>query len=171
MTTALELSTLISNGDTDGITNPRGSDGGTSRVVGASVAYASAFVDNAVFVFHKIPVDSIPTSFKLHATDSGTTGDINVGFYPGTIDTATVAVGDAVDEDAIGTAIDINAAALADVEIRFETKAATTVNQKAWELAGLTSKPDYNHFYVCATASEASTAASGSIQLITTFSY
>jgi hypothetical protein len=121
-----------------------------------SLAAAS---DNDIILFFECPVDALIDSLVLNSDDAGTTGDINIGFYPGPGSGTTIAAdSDAVDEDALGTAIDINAAALSNTEIRFETKDINTINQKAWELAGLTTRPDYGTFYIAGTLSEATTA-------------
>ena len=65
--------------------------------------------------------------------------------------------------------IDVNAAVLANVEVRFETQDINTAGSKAWELAGLSAKPDYATFYLAFTASEATTAA-GDLLLLTRYS-
>lgn len=132
-----------------------------SRVRGVSAhqALSGAAADNDIIFFHKIPVNALIDSIILNSDDLGTTGDINIGFYPGNVDVDNATDSDAVDEDAIGTAIDVNAAALSNVEIRFETKDINTINSKAWELAGLSSEPDYADFYIAGTFSEATTAA------------
>lgn len=119
-----------------------------------------ALSDNDVILMGKIPVGAKIDSIILNCDDLGTTGDINVGFYPGDGSGTTISADtDAVDEDAIGTAIDVNAAAVSNTEIRFETKDINTANDKAWELAGLSARPDYANFYLAVTMSEASTAA------------
>jgi hypothetical protein len=130
------------------------------RGISSHIALSGAASDNDIILFHEIPVDALIDSIVLNSDDLGTTGDINIGFYPGPGSGTTIASdSDAVDEDAIGTAIDVNAAAVSNSEIRFETKNISTINDKAWELAGLSSKPDYATFYIAATFSEASTAA------------
>jgi hypothetical protein len=116
---------------------------------------AGAISLNDVILMFKIPVDAVIKSLKLNATDSGTGGLIDVGFYKA-IGEATPT---AVDAAAIGTDIDIKTAAVSNSEIRFETKAITTACQKAWELAGLSARPAYDEFYVAVKIKEATTAA------------
>lgn len=126
---------------------------------------SGALADNTVVLFFEIPVMARISSIKMSSTDHGSTGLANVGFYPGSNSGTTISSdSNAVDEDAIGTAIDINAAAFTGTEIRFETKAITTLGQRAYELAGLSNRPAYSTFYVAVTLSEATTAA-GTIAL------
>lgn len=136
-------------------------DQGIHRKDGFTALYdaAGAMSNNDVILMGVIPVDAKIKSIKITSDDLGTTGDFNVGFYPGPSSNVTVASdADAVDEDAIGTAVDVNAAALAGVELRFETKDLETINQKAFELAGLSARPDYGDFFLAITLSEATTA-------------
>ena len=140
----------------------QGDQGNYSKLkyVASRVALSGAASDNDIILFFECPVNAKISSIKLSSDDLGTTGDINIGFYPGPGSGTTIATAsDAVDEDAIGTAVDVNAAALSKSEIRFETKDINTIDDKAWELAGLSSAPDYGTFYIAATFSEASTAA------------
>lgn len=140
------------------------------KVITARYAAAGAISDNDVILMCEIPVEAKITSIRMWSDDLGTTGDLNLGFYPGPGSGTTISADtDAVDEDAIGTAIDVNAAATADVEVRFETKDFNTLDDKAWEVAGLSSKPDYATFYLAFTASEATTAA-GDVALIVRYS-
>ncbi len=128
---------------------------------------AGVIADNDVILMTEVSVEARIPSIKLWADDLGTTGDLNIGLYPGRGSGVTItAATDAVDEDCIGTAIDVNAAVLANVEVRFETQDIEDADQKAWEIAGLTAKPDYETFYLAFTASEATTAA-GDLLLIT----
>jgi hypothetical protein len=140
------------------------------------VATGGALANNDVLVFFEVPVDALIDSVILASDDLGTTGDINVGMYPGLTElkrlgkldatgTLSITDADAVDEDALGSAIDVNAAAVAPTEIRYETKGIETINQKAWELAGLSSRPAYENFLIGVTLSEASTAA-GDVTLL-----
>jgi hypothetical protein len=129
-------------------------------------AAAGAIADNDVILMCEVPVEATISSIRMYSDDLGTTGDLNLGFYPGPGSGTTISADtDAVDEDAIGTAIDVNAAATANVEVRFETKDFNTLDDKAWEIAGLSAKPDYSTFYLAFTASEATTAA-GDLALV-----
>jgi hypothetical protein len=138
---------------------------GREEALATTIALAGVVADNEVIVMTEIPVNANITSIKMWSDDLGTTGDLNLGFYPGNITPSTLVVGDAIDEDALATAIDVNAAATADVEVRFEVKDHNTTGDLAWELAGLSAEPAYGTFFICFTASEATTAA-GDISLV-----
>ena len=159
-------STIVTTADDLDDQIEKGLNGSGEKVILGHVVTPTVVADNDVILMCEVPVEAKISSIKMSADDLGTTGDLNVGFYPGPGSGITIATdADAVDEDAIGTAIDVNAAVLADVEIRFETANISTVTQKAWELAGLSAKPDYATFYLAFTASEATTAA-GDLVLI-----
>lgn len=131
--------------------------GGKKGII-TSCATGGALTDNSVIVMCEIPVDAGIPSIRMWSDDLGTTGDVNLGFYPGNIDPDDIVVADAVDEDCLATAIDVNAAATANVEVRFEVKGHETIEDKAWEIAGLSSKPSYGTFFLAFTLSEATTA-------------
>ena len=135
------------------------------RVAIAQVSLAGAVSDNEVIFLTELPAGARITSIKMWSDDLGTTGDLNLGFYPGTVDLVNATDANAVDEDALATAIDVNAAATADVEVRFEVKDINTVNDAVWEIAGLSAAPAYGTFLLAFTASEATTAA-GDISVI-----
>jgi hypothetical protein len=135
------------------------SEQNVQRVAISQVTLAGAIANNEIIFLAEIPVDARITSIRNWTDDLGTTGTLNLGFYKGTVDTTTAVDTDAVDEDALATAIDVNAAATADVELRFEVQDINTLAKTAWELAGLTSRPDYNTFLVAFTAAAATTAA------------
>lgn len=157
---AVHQSTLITNRESTTNQIPR-QEQTELRVAVAGYEAAGAIADNDVIVLCEIPVDAVIPSIRLWADDLGTTGQLNLGFYPGNLPVSTLTDAKAVDEDAIGTLIDVNAAALANVEVRFETKDLSTIYQKAWELAGLSARPSYNTFLVALTAAQATTAAGG----------
>jgi hypothetical protein len=139
------------------------------KVVIAEVTTPTIVADNEAVLLCEIPVDAKITSIRMWSDDLGTTGDFNLGLYPGSGSSVTIVDdSDAVDEDCIALGIDVNAAALANVEQRFITANLTTASDKAWELAGLSARPDYATFYLAFTASEATTAA-GDIAVITRY--
>lgn len=162
---AVVKSTQITNADDLDTLEQQGVHG-KERTTFATYAAAGAIADNDVILMAELPVDAKITSIRMFSDDLGTTGDLNLGLYPGrgsgvTITSAT----DAVDEDALATAIDVNAAATANVEVRFEVKDHNTIADKVWEIGGLSSRPDYGSMYLAFTASEATTAA-GDLTLI-----
>ena len=110
--------------------------------------------DDSHIVF-KITVDSVLHSVKMAADDLGTAGTIDIGFFKKNADGTYTAV----DVDAIASAIDVNAAATGLTEYRFEAAAIDTADQPAWELAGLSARPDYNDIYVGISTPTGTTAA------------
>ena len=102
----------------------------------------------------KLPVEATLLSVKMAADDLGTAGTIDIGFYKKNTDgTYTV-----VDQDAIASAIDVNAAATGLTEYRFEAANINTADMPAWELAGLSARPAYGDIYLSLTMPEGTTA-------------
>jgi hypothetical protein len=134
-------------------------ESGSVKGASTTAALSAGISDNDIINMFEIPVDANILSYRHWSDDLGTTGDLNLGFYPGNLDPDDLTDADAVDEDALATAVDVNAAALADTELRYEVKDINTAGQKAWELAGLSTRPNYGTFFVSYTASEATTAA------------
>jgi len=153
-------SNLITNREDKSKQIPRGEQAHI-RCALAQFEASGAIADNDIILLAEIPVDARISSIRFWSDDLGTGGDFNFGFYAGNADVSTLTDADAIDEDALATAVDVNAAALADVELRFEVKDLSTINDTAWELAGLSARPAYGTFLVAITASEATTAAGG----------
>lgn len=108
--------------------------------------------DHQVF---KLPIDAIIHSIKMATDDLGTTGALSIGFYEKKSD-GTFAL---IDVDAIASAVDVSTAAVALTEFRFEAADIDTGSQRAFELAGLTTRPLFGDIYIALTASTATTAA------------
>lgn len=122
----------------------------------AILELSGAITTSDVAAICRLPIDARIRSLILRSDDLGTTGDFNIGFHQiGAENT----VGDAIDADAMGTAVDVNAAALAGSELRYETKDIDTANDKVWELGGLSSRPSYGECFLTITPSEDTTAA------------
>lgn len=102
----------------------------------------------------KVPVDSIIHSVKFGCDDLGTAGTVDIGFYYKKAD-GDYAV---VDADALANNIDVNSAAVAPTEYRFSAKGIETARQEAWELAGLSARPDYGDIYISLTTDTGTTA-------------
>lgn len=111
--------------------------------------------DGDIHHVFKLPVDAIIHSVKMAADDLGTAGTIDIGFYKKNSDGTYTAV----DADAIASAIDVNAAATGITEYRFEAAAIETADQPAYELAGLSARPDYADIYLSLTTPTGTTAA------------
>ena len=131
---------------------------GIEHCISTTILTGGAVSDNDVIIMVEIPVEANITSIRHWSDDLGTTGDLNLGFHPGNLETADLLDSNAVDEDALATALDVNAAALANIELRYEVQNISTCGDEAWRLAGLSTKPAYQTFFVTFTASEATTA-------------
>lgn len=102
----------------------------------------------------RLPVEATLHSVKMATDDLGSAGTIDIGFYKKNLDgTYTV-----VDQDAIASAIDVNTAATALTEYRFEAADINTADQPAWELAGLSARPAYGDIYLSLTTPAGTTA-------------
>lgn len=169
MTVSIVLSTQITAGENIATHQDRQDQG---AILGASaVCEASAgIVIHGLLVFYKVPVDANIHSLKLGTDDLGTVGTLDIGFYPSTKLPENLVYGDAVGSGTatIASAIDVHTAAVAVTEYRYSVPNIDTTGKKAWELAGLTAKPSYSHFWVAAHAA-AATDAAGTI--VSTCSY
>jgi hypothetical protein len=162
---ATVLSNILTDEENLDIQIDHGRAHGHEKVAICEYTAAGVIADNDVILLTRIPVDARITSVRFWSDDLGTTGAFNLGFYPGNIDASDIVLGDALDEDALATAIDVNTAAVADSEVRFEAANITTASDTAFTLAGLASRPDYSTVYLALTASAATTAG-GDISVI-----
>lgn len=111
----------------------------------------------------RIPVDARVTSLRIASDDLGSAGTMSVGLFSKDGLAATFT---AVSAACFVSALDVNAAAIALTERRFSVKNIDTVNQAAWELAGLSAKPStYSDFYLGLTFPTATTAV-GTVSVI-----
>ena len=131
-----------------------------SRVHGGIVkSYRDAFelsdtADADFAIVLKISVDAIIDSVIFASDDLGTAGTVDIGFYKADGDSYTV-----VDADAIANGVDVNSAAVTPTDYRYSVKAIDTAGQAAWELAGLSARPEYSDFYIGLTTDTGTTAA------------
>lgn len=158
---------LITDRDTQGKQIDRQASGAVKQAI-APVTLPGAIADNDVIALCELPIEARITSIRHWSDDLGTTGTLNLGFYPANKTTTGLTDADAIDEDALATAVDVNAAALADVELRYEVKDINTADQAVWELAGLSSKPDYGKVILAFTAAAATTAG-GDITVVVSY--
>lgn len=112
-------------------------------------------------VVAKVPVDAVLPSIKLATDDLGTAGTVDIGFYKRNADGSYTAV----DADAIANNIDVNTAAVSLTEYRFSVKGIETIEQAAWELAGLSARPAYSDLYIGLTTDTGTTAA-GTVSMV-----
>lgn len=111
--------------------------------------------DTAI-VHVRVPVDAMIKSIRVGTDDMGSGTTMSVGLF--SRDGVTGSTFTAVSAAAFASAIDVATAATAMTDYRFNAKGIATVNQKAWELAGLSAKPDYSEFWVGLTFPAAVTA-------------
>ncbi len=122
---------------------------------------------DAMILAVRVPTHAKIRSVRLATDDLVGDATISVGFWKqdnapnGTTFTA-------VDVDIIANEVDANDAAVALTELRFSALDINTVNQPAWQLAGLSAKPDYADLFVGLTA-ETDTEATGTVTLIVDF--
>ena len=133
--------------------------GGVKKVVRDAFELAdTANADDAIVL--KLPIDAIIDSVIFACDDLGTAGTVDIGFHKKNSDGTYTAV----DADAIANNINVNSAAVSATEYRFSVKGIETANQTAWELAGLSARPDYAELYLSLTT-DAGTTAAGTVYL------
>lgn len=105
----------------------------------------------------RVPVDATLVSCEFAHDDMATTSiTVDIGFYQ------VGGPGAAVDIDAIGTDIDWDGAA-AFTDHRYETLAIETVDDKMWELAALSARPDYPELDIVVTSAAAVAPLAGTV--------
>ncbi len=124
--------------------------------------------DNAdVVLLAPIPVDAKIINLDLNVADLGSAATVDVGVYKRTTEGDTTAFA-AVDVDCIAANLDLTQAlAMGLASTRVAGLAADTVGAPLWEIAGLTSKPSYSHFFIGLTTDVGTTAAGSASVLIT----
>ena len=148
---------------TPGKPAPAGLQGGPVRVIMDTIAAAGAIAIDDIVLLARVPARAYLKSVKLAFDDLGTAGDLDIGFYAGTGTGGTA--GAVLDRNAIASAVDVNAAAVALTEYRFTLLDKNTIQQPVWDLATLSAAPDYDYIDIAVTATEATTAA-GDITII-----
>lgn len=128
-----------------------------------------AITTSDVALMCRINPDCTISSIKIWSDDLGTTGDFNIGFHRvGAGNTA----GAVIDADALATAVDVNAAALAGTELRFETLDLETINTKVRDLnptlTADTAAQEDGEWFLTITPSEDTTAAGEVVLVIDT---
>lgn len=133
--------------------------GGTNPVVAIDTKLLTTTpATGGTITLTRIPVDAKITSIQLAFDDLGTTTPADLGFYEGGTAGAT-----AVDIDAIASAIAMGTAQATLAEYRFEAADHSTYDQSAWELAGLSARPNYGTFDLVLTFGTVSGGAVGDV--------
>ena len=126
-------------------------DGPAATVTVKDTATWTSTTAGDTLLLCRIPVSATLDSLRIQCDDLGAaTHTFDIGFYK---TDANITV---VDLDALATAVDASAA-IARTEFRYEVKDHNTINQRVWELAGLSTEPDYGEMYIAMTVKVAAT--------------
>ena len=157
-------STPITNRDASpSVANNAGVDGGVLRQAVATLEHTVKDIESTYRMI-RIPSNATGITVVLSSDDQGTTGDLNIG-----INQTTANGGAVVDEDFFASAYDVNAAAIAQVEVQHESGVyeIADIEKPLWEALGLSA--DSNRDYdIVITADEALQAA-GTLTLRVTY--
>lgn len=113
-------------------------------------------------VIARVPVNATLDSLRFAFDDLGGTITLDIGFYQVPA-IGTSAPGTVIDQNALGTLIDVSTAAIAMTEYRFETQEINTIMEEMWELANLSAKPSYPQVDIVLTVVGDTTAAAGTV--------
>ena len=162
---AIEKSTLATNA----VAEPRvaSKNRGVLKSAADTAEIANGANGDSMILKCKVPVTSVIRSVRVASDDLVGLATLSVGFHKQ--DNAPLGTSyTAVDVDAIANEIDVNGAAVAFTEVRFSIQGIETVNKAAWELAGLSARPEYGELFVSLTA-ETGTEAAGTVSMIVDF--
>jgi hypothetical protein len=143
------------------VIDPKSGPSGTQTFVGTFELDDTGNGDSGIFL--PISVEAVLPSIKLAFDDLGTAGTVDIGLFKKEVDGTYTAV----DADCFANNIDVNSAAVGFTEYRFSIKGIETVAQKAWALAGLSSRPAYAELFFGVTTDTGTTAA-GTVSYIIT---
>lgn len=136
------------------LTVPSRQHGGVVKYAGDTLELADT-ANNDTAVIIKLPIDAVIQSIKFACDDLGDAGTVDITFFYKNADGTYTEIADGL----IANGIDVNAAAVSLTEYRFSVKNINTVNQSAWELAGLSARPAYGDIYLGVTTDTGTTAA------------
>ena len=127
----------------------------TEKVGTGTVEFTPTALDTLALI--RVPSTAVLNKLILGFDDNGGTITIDCGFYevgdPGAV----------IDQNALVTLLDTSTAALAMADLRFETKGIETNGQQMWELAGLSTEPDFNQMDIALTVVTGTTPAAGTV--------
>lgn len=162
---AQEKSTALTNA----VAEPRlaSRNKGLLRNISDTMEVADGANGDSAILKVAVPVDAQIKSIIVASDDLVGDATISVGFYRQ--DNAPIGTTfTEVDKDIIANDLDANDAALAPTEVRFSALGIETRNQKAWQLASLSSKPSYGELFVALTF-ETDTEVAGTVMLDVTY--
>lgn len=136
--------------------------GGVLKSAGDAFELAdTADNDNAIVV--KVPIDARIRSVQFACDDLGTAGTVDITFFTKSADGTYSEVADGL----IANGIDVNSAAVSLTEYRYSVLDINTYNEAAWELAGLSARPDYAELYIGFTTDTGTTTAGTALLEVT----
>jgi len=137
--------------------------GVSSEVVLVDTMEVTALATDDTVVLAQIPVDAVITSLQIACDDLATTSiTVDLGLYEGGTDGAAAS---AVDDDCYATAINVDGG-VALTEYRYEVKGIETIDQPAWEIAGLSARPSYSNFDLVLHVNAASGGQGGTLSTL-----
>ena len=143
----------------DNTKNPTTACEGNARISSATIAVAAA--DDDTSTFYMVPVRSNWSIKHIFLyTDAITSGTVwDVGLY------TTAATPVVVDADAYATNVDLSSAITSlPIDVAYEARNITAVNNKVWQDAGLSS--DSNVWYYLTLTADTIGSAAGDITVI-----
>jgi hypothetical protein len=147
--------THITNFDSKPFTSVNGRlHGGVKKIAVDTFELADTADADDVIVF-RLPIDAIIHRLEFGCDDLGDAGTVDIGVHKKNADGTYTAV----DADAFANNIDVNSSAVAMTDYRFSAQGIETANEALWELASLTSRPDYADLYISLTTDTGTTAA------------
>lgn len=148
------LSTMATNVTANPQTpNGPGQVGPAVKVAFETVTFPDSGNGDSHITGVRIPANARVLSVVFGCDDLGTAGTLDIGLFKR--DGKNKSTFTAVSANTIADNIDVNTAAVALAERLTVAKAG----KKAWELAGLSAVPDYDHFFVGLTSDTGTTAA------------
>lgn len=128
--------------------------GGLVKYAGDTFELADTANNESAYIV-KLPLDAVIQSVKFACDDLGAAGTVDITFFKKNTDGTYTELGDGQ----IANNIDVSTAAVALTEYRFSVLNIDTANKSAWELAGLTTRPDYNEIFIGITTDTGTTTA------------
>lgn len=127
--------------------------GGVVKYAGDAFELADTAGNESAYVV-KVPVDAVIPSIKFACDDLGTAGSLDITFFKKNNDGTYTELADGLIANGLAVT-----SAIGLTEYRFSALNIDTVNKAAWELAGLSARPDYNEIFIGFTTDVGTTAA------------
>lgn len=160
MAVVTTYSTALTNAKaTPRVQNPAGIERGRIHRSQALVAITSGDNTGSVYGVCRIRSSDWMDKIRLDCPDIGTTTAVDIGLYDIASDGT---VGTVVDADFFASAVALNAGAISNTDVTFESAAAggslANAEKRIWEIVGSTTDP-HKEYYVCLTLTAAADAS------------